>query len=247
MENENLQAENSASQDEKEFKEFKRLKRQEEASAMIARMECDFLGAFTDKTRLKNVCKDLDGAGVGGVVVLPVFVKPCVSFLGKDPKTALIAAISYPHGGDVTEVKVSATKIAVKDGVDEVEVYAPTAVIKDGNFSYFKRECKKLKRAVSHRALRIVFDCSALTEGELVKACQCAADSGVNMIRLNNLDDLQLFTKIKSAIKDKCLLKTDGGDDYSSFQQRVVLGAQSVACKNASDLAKYLLSQADKE
>jgi deoxyribose-phosphate aldolase len=254
MENEDLQTEgvdysaaDSATRDEMEFKEFKRLKRQEEAAAMIARIEGDFLSEYTDKSRIRNACKDFDRAGVGAIIVLPAYVKPCVSFLGKDPKCGLIAAISYPHGCDVTEVKTAATKRAVKDGVDEVEVCAPTAIIKDGNFSYFKKECKKLKKAARNRALRIVFDCAALSDAELTKACQCAADCGVNMLRLNNLADVQQLTAIKTAIKDKCLLKVDGGDDFSSFQQRVVLGAQSVASKNVSDVVQYLLAQIDRE
>ena len=71
--------------------------------------------------------------------------------LGKDPQTSLIACISSPHGGDTTEIKVKAIKDAVKNGVDEVEVTAPIAYVKDANWGYVKRELKKLKGAYKHR------------------------------------------------------------------------------------------------
>jgi deoxyribose-phosphate aldolase len=245
MENENLQSE--VPSDEVEFKEYKRLKRQEEALAMINRIEYDYLSRNIDKATLKNACRDFEKVGLGAVVVLPVYVKACVNFLGKDPSCALIAAISYPHGGDVIDIKVDAVKRAVRDGVDEVEVCAPLAAIKDGNYSYFKKECKKLKKAARHRALRIVIDCASLTESELTKACQCATDCGVVMLRLNNMTDSELLSRLKTAVKDKCLFKVDGGNDYTSFQERVVKGAQAVSCKNALDLAIYISSQIDSD
>jgi deoxyribose-phosphate aldolase len=231
-------------QDEKEFKEFKRLKRIEEAKALIARIECDSLSSCTDKPTLKGLCKQLNKIGAGAIVVLPSMVKPCVSFLGEDPACALIAAISYPHGGDVTETKVAAVKRAVKDGVDEVEVYAPLAIIKDGNTSYFKRECKKLKKAAKTRAVRMVFDCDLLTEGELVKACIICADCGIDLIRLDNCVDTGLLARVKSAVKDRCLFKAGGCENFADFQQWVVVGANSVCVSQPESMASLIMSNA---
>jgi deoxyribose-phosphate aldolase len=226
-------------QDEQEFKEFKRLKRIDEAKALIAKIETDKLSVCIDKAGLKSICKQLNSLSLGAVVVLPSMVKPCVSFLGKDPQCSLIAAISYPHGGDVTEVKVAAVKRAVKEGVDEVEVYPPIATIKEGNFSYFKRECKKVKKAAGTRAVRMVFDCDTLSESELTKACVVCADCGIDMIRLNNTVDTGLLTRIKNAVKDRCLFKASGCTSYSEFQQWIITGANAVC------LARCLMLNAE--
>jgi deoxyribose-phosphate aldolase len=231
--------------DEQEFKEFKRLKRIEEAKAMICRVECDCLSAYTDKATLKGLCKRLDKMGLGSLIVLPNMVKPCVSFLGKDPSCAIIAAISYPHGGDVTEIKVAAVKRAVKDGVDEVEVYSPLALIKDGNWAYFKKECKKLKSAARHRALRIVFDCEQLNENELVKAAIICADCNVNTIRLDNTSDVAIIDKLKNAVKDRCKFKTSNCKNFAEFQHWTVAGVDSVSCVQPENLAKLIMSDAE--
>ena len=230
--------------EENEYKEFKRMKREEEAKANVSKIECDCLSPYSDKTHLKETCKNADRLALGAIVVYPAFVKSCASFLGKDPKCSLIAAISYPHGLDVTEIKVQAVKQAVRDGVDEVEVCAPIQLIKEGNLYYFKRECKKLKRAAKNRAVRIVFECSLLNTPELAKACATAADAGVHCVRLNGADS-ETVSAIKQAVRGKCLIKTDGVETFQSFASACVMGADYVSSKNACDLASLIMRQAE--
>ena len=178
MENSLTDATNTASEEE-QFKEFRRLKRREEAAANVAKLECDCLSPATDKTTLRELCRSANSMKLGGIVVYPYMVKACVAYLGADPQCSLIASISSKCGGDATEVKADAVKRAVKDGVDETEVWAPTFFIRDGNFVYLKRECKKLAKASRNRALRIVLDCAALREQEVLKACSVIAETGV--------------------------------------------------------------------
>ena len=138
--------------EDEQYREFKRIKRIEEAKASVLKIECDCLAPTVDRAYLKEICRDANTVELGSIVVFPAHVKSCVSFLGKDPKVSLIAAISYPCGADATEIKVAAVKRAVKDGVDEAEVSAPVSYIKDGNWGYVKREFKKVKKAGKNRA-----------------------------------------------------------------------------------------------
>lgn len=232
--------------EEEQYKEFKRAKHLEEAKASITKIELDCLSPQTDKASLKETCKSANTLEIGAVVVFPSFVKACVSYLGKDPKISLIGAISYPYGGDTTEVKVAAVKRAVKDGVDEVEVTAPIAFLKDGNWAYFKKECKKLKKAAKIRALRVTFDCALLSEKELTRACTVAADVGVNCVRLNNADG-EIVAAVKTALKGKCLIKAEKADSATAFASFCTMGADAVNCTNACDIATYILKQAEEE
>lgn len=241
---ENSSASILTEEEQRQFLEFKRIKRIEEAQAKVAKMELDCLSAYAEKSTVKQLCKDGDRLGLGAIVVLPSFVKQCVTYLGRDPKCGLIAAISYPHGGDVTEIKTAAVRRAVKDGVDEVEVCAPFQVIKDGNLAYFRRECKKLKRAAKNRALRITADASLLTLQEVLRAANCAADCGVNVFRLTGSPDSDVVRKVKAALKDKCFLKVDGGESAALYDEAVALGASTVSCKNAVELATLMLFEA---
>lgn len=233
-----------ADADATEFKEYKRMKREEEARASIAKIECDCLSIYSDKSTLRETCKNAEHLAIGAVVVFPAYVKPCVAFLGKDPKCALIAAISYPFGLDSTEIKVAAVKRAIKDGVDEVEVCAPVQFIRDGNLAYFKRECKKLKRAARNISLRITFDCELFTDAELTKACAIAADAGVHCVRLNGADGDKI-AKIKQALRGKCLIKADGVESFATFANYCVMGADYAGSKTACELASYIKRQSE--
>lgn len=237
---------NSVKSEDEQFKEFKRLKKQEEAKSNVLKIECDCLSPVIDRAALKSICKDANALSLGAVVVFPAYVKSCVSYLGNDPQVSLIAAVDYPYGGELTEVKTLAVKRAVKDGVDEVEVLAPVALLREDNYVYFKKECKKLKRAAKNCALRIVFDCAMLTEKQLVKAAVTAADAGANCLRLNNADG-ETISKVKAALKGKCLIKADGAESALDFANLQVAGADTVGCKNALDFARYLLNEAESE
>lgn len=232
--------------EEEQYKEFKRIKRMEEAKASVLKIECDCLSPYTDKTSLKETCKSANSLGIGAIVVFPNYVKACVNALGKDPQVSLIAAISYPFGEETTEVKAAAVKRAVKDGVDEVEVNAPTAFLRDGNLAYFKKECKKLKHAAKNCAVRVVLDCTVLNEKEVLKSAVTAADAGINCLRLNGADG-ETISKIKSAVKGKCLIKAEKADGAASFATMCTMGADTVACTQALDLAQYILKQAENE
>lgn len=229
--------------EDEQYREFKRIKRIDEAKASVLKIECDCLSPYTDKNTLRDTCKTANSLEIGAVIVFPNFVKACVGYLGKDPQVSLIAAVSYPYGEETTEVKSEAVKRAVKDGVDEVEVCAPTAFLRDGNLAYFKKECKKIKRAARACAVRIILDCGILSEKELIKAACVAADSGINCLRLNNADGA-LVSKVKAAVKGKCLLKAEKADGASAFATLCTMGADTVSCNQALNLAQYILKQA---
>lgn len=232
--------------EEEQYKEFKRIKRMDEAKASVLKIECDCLSPYTEKLSLKETCKTANTLAVGAIVVFPNYVKSCVNALGKDPQVSLIAAISYPFGEETTEVKAAAVKRAVKDGVDEVEVCAPTAFIRDGNLAYFKKECKKIKKAAKNSAVRVTLDCAVLGEKELLKAAVTAADAGINCLRLNGADG-ETVAKIKSAVKGKCLIKAEKADSATALANLCTMGADTVSCTQALNLAQYILKQAESE
>ncbi len=233
-----------------QFEEFKRKINKEAAAAQAGKLEYDLIGSSVDKAVLRRACQDAETLGLGAVCVLPCQVKNCVSFLGSDPKASVIACISYPHGGDTTKMKVAAVKQAVKDGVDEAEVTAPVSVVKEGNWSYIKKEFKKLKSAAKNRNVRINLECSYLTEHEIIKLATLAADSGITSLRVSSGGISSGFkpetvAKVKSAVRDKCTIKADGISSVTEMQEAVDMGAGIIGCKNASDLARLIYQAAE--
>ena len=229
------------------FADFKRKLNLEAAAAQVAKLEYDMTCATTEKAALRHACQEANRLKIGAICVLPAQVKACENFLGSDPQTSLIACISFPHGGDTTAIKVAAVKRAIKDGVDEVEVCAPIAYIKDGNWSYVKREFKKLKSAAKYRNVRIDAECGLLTAQELTKLCSVAADCGITSVRTSHNEnyDASVIGKMKTAVKDKCTIKASGVRTLADMDSATDMGAGIIGSTHALDLAELILKSVD--
>ncbi len=234
------------------YSQFRRKINAEAARSQIKKLEYDLATVKAGLSVLKSACADANSLELGAVCVLPCFVRNCSVFLGLDRKCGLVACISSPHGGDATPIKVKAVKRALNDGADEVEVTAPVAHIRDGNFSYVKKEFKKLRKAVKHKSLRIDLESNLLSREQVTRVCNIAADCGVNSIKtsssaLSGGNEIERITDIKSAVKDKCTIKAEGVATVLEMSSAIDMGASVIGSKNAADVARAILAAADSE
>lgn len=232
------------------YSQFRRKINAEAARSQIKKLEYDLASVKAGLNVLKSACADANAMGLGAVCVLPCFVKNCAVFLGENKKCGLVACISSPHGGDTTQIKVKAVKRAINDGADEVEVTAPVAHIRDGNFSYVKREFKKLKKAVKHKSLRVDLECNLLSHEQIMRACNLAADCGINSVKTSSSafsggNEVERVAEIKSAVKDKCTIKAEGVATVLEMSSAIDMGASVIGSKNAADVARAILTAAE--
>ncbi len=242
---------NSVSHDSLLYSQFRRRINAEAAKAQIKKLEYNLADASSGLSALKTACTDGNALGMGAVCVLPCFVRQCSVYLGGERKCRLVACISSPHGGDSTEIKVKAVKQALAEGADEVEVTAPVAQIREGNFAYVRREFKKLRKACKNKALRIDLECSLLTRQEIIKACTIATDCHVNSVKTasgyGGGSETEMISAVKSAVRDKCLIKCEGVATVLEMSGAIDMGASIVGSKNAGAVARAILSAAESE
>lgn len=234
------------------YSQFRRKINLEAARAQTAKLEYNLCEPSIGLSALKSACADGGALGLGGVCVLPSFVKNCSAYLGIERKCRLIACISFPHGGDATAIKVKAVKRAIKDGADEVEVTVPVAQIRDGNFSYVKRELKKLRSASKNKSLRIDAECPLLSAQEILRLCTIAADCRVNSVKTasgvyGGGNEMEMISQIKTAVKDKCTIKAEGVATVLEMSSAIDMGATVIGSKNAAAVARAIYASADVE
>ncbi len=234
------------------YTQFRRKINTEAAKSQIKKIEYNLADPTVGLPAIKSACSDAQALGMGGVCVLPCFVRQSVNFLGADRSCGVIACISAPHGGDTTDIKVKAVKRAVKDGADEVEVTVPVAHIREGNFSYFKKELKKLRSASKKMSLRIDAECPLLTKEDVAKVCAIAADVGVNSVKTSSGaygrgNELEMIAEIKSTVRDKCTIKSEGVATVLELSNAVDMGANVVGSRNAATVARSILAAATSE
>ena len=233
-----------------QFNEYKKKLNQQAAEAQVGKIEYNLLDATITKALLKKACQEANSLKLGAVCVLPNAVRLCANFLGAEPQTSLIACISYPHGADTIKIKEKAIKEAIKNGVDEVEVTAPIACVKEGDWGAVKHEFKVLKKASKKIALRINIECELLTPAELTRICNLAADCGITSIRTSSGFygsgfKPDMIKAITSIVKDKCTVKADGVSTIGDVETALNMGAGIVGSKNAPDLAMLVLKAAE--
>ena len=126
------------------------------------------------------------------------------------------------------------------------------AHIRDGNFSYVKKEFKKLRKAVKHKSLRIDLESNLLSHEQILRVCNLAADCGVNSLKtsssaLSGGNEIERINEIKTAVKDKCTIKAEGVATVLEMSSAIDIGASVIGSKNAADVARAILTAAESD
>ena len=234
------------------FSQFRKKINTEAAKAQLKKLEYNLSDVTVGTSVLKTACADANALSLGGICVRPCFVRSCAAFLGIGKTCRIVACISEPHGGDTTDIKVKAVKRAIKDGADEVEVTVPVAQIREGNFSYVRKEIKKLRSASKKRALRLNLECGMLSRQEIVRVSSIAVECGVNSVKTasgmyKGGNEAEMITDISSAVKDKCIIKAEGITNAIEMSSAIDMGAGIIGSKNAGDVARSVLAAAETE
>ncbi len=230
-------------QEREEFEEYKRRKRIAEARAVAARMELDLMQPGADAPAVLSAVKDAEKCGLGGVAVPPYFVSMCARLAAKP---AVVCCISPFGGAETSEAKVFQLRRAVRSGAAAAEVTAPVPAIKEGAWSYVRRELKKLRSAAKKTELRITAEAPLLTVKEAERLCLLAADCGVTCVRVGSsaCADEEL-SQISSAVRGRLKIKACGADTPARIATLLELGADVVSSRSAVEVARAVLAAAE--
>lgn len=238
-------------QERQEFEEFKRRKRVAEARAVISRLELSAEQVVTERASLRRALREAEKCGIGGVSVTPCMVRPCADFLGKSSSLKIVAALSPWGGTDTTDVKVRQIRRALRDGAAVAEISAPLPAVKEGNWAYVKRELKKLRRAAGKSLLRINIESPLLTPQELAKLCSVVCECGITCVRMAGPAfgcgaDEEEVKAAHAALKSRAVIKADGAENPGRIATLLECGAELVGSASAVELARAILSVAEK-
>ncbi|MHB9945968.1 deoxyribose-phosphate aldolase [Clostridium botulinum] len=135
----------------------------------------------TEKDILKLIeeAKTYDFASV---CVNPSWVKLAYENL-KDTDVKVCTVVGFPLGATSTTSKVYETKVAIKDGADEIDMVISVGQLKSGNDEYVKEEIKKIVEASKNKLVKVIIETCLLTEEEKVKACTLSKEAGADYVK----------------------------------------------------------------
>ena len=141
---------------------------------------------------LENGCNMAAAYGTATVCVKPCDVEQAAKNL-KSAKTTVCTVIGFPHGVNLTEVKVLETQRACEQGASEVDMVINTGRVMSGDWKFVEEDIRAVcETAHSYNSrLKVIFENDYLNKGgsglsrkEMIqKLCQICEDAGADWVK----------------------------------------------------------------
>lgn len=151
-----------------------------------------------------------------------VCVKPCHVKLAKeilkDSDVLVSTVVGFPHGGNLTAIKVAEAQQAMDDGAVELDMVLNIGQLRSGKTDYVRDDIKEVCDAAHRRSVKVkvIFENAYLTDEEKITACKLCEEAGADWVKTSTgfapsgatLDDLRLM---RANVSQKVQVKAAGG------------------------------------
>lgn len=128
---------------------------------------------------VKSLIDEAATLGVYSVCVSPSFLPIEV------PAELKVAAVcGFPSGKHTPDVKAAEAAEAVRNGADEIDMVIDLANAREGLREALEGEIRTVREAAPHPVvLKVIIESAALTDDEIVLACECAEKAGADFVK----------------------------------------------------------------
>ncbi len=151
-----------------------------------------------------------------------VCVKPCHVSLAKerlkDSDVLVSTVIGFPHGSNVTAIKVAEARQAMDEGAVELDMVLNIGELRSGRTDFVRDDIKAVcdQAHARNAKVKVIFENAYLTDDQKVTACKLAEAAGADWVKTSTgfapsgatLDDLRLMRR---AVSEKVQVKAAGG------------------------------------
>ncbi|CAN5826895.1 deoxyribose-phosphate aldolase [soil metagenome] len=153
-----------------------------------------------DATNLSDDCTDADvvelceratgpGAPAAGVCIYPRFVRLArqrLDALAADGETTVkvVTVVNFPGGDEVVDDVVAATRQAIEDGADEIDVVLPYNSFLAGETETATAMLGALCQATSAKTLKVIIESGAMSErAQIDAAARFVVEHGADFVK----------------------------------------------------------------
>ena len=154
--------------------------------------------------------------------VATVCVKPCDVRLAKDAlkdsDVLVSTVVGFPHGSNLTSIKVAEAQQAMDDGALELDMVLNIGQLRSGKHDFVREDIKAVCDTAHARGVRVkvIFENAYLTDEEKVIACKLSESAGADWVKTSTgfasggatLEDLRLM---RANVSEKVQIKSAGG------------------------------------
>jgi deoxyribose-phosphate aldolase len=154
--------------------------------------------------------------------VATVCVKPCHVLLAKEAlkesDVIVSTVIGFPHGSNLTAIKVAEAELAMDQGALELDMVLNIGQLRSGKYDFVRGDIQAVcDVAHAHGVkVKVIFENSFLTDEEKVIACKLSEAAGADWVKTSTgfssggatLDDLRLM---RANVSERVQVKAAGG------------------------------------
>jgi deoxyribose-phosphate aldolase len=154
--------------------------------------------------------------------VATVCVKPCHVKLAKeqlkDSDVIVSTVVGFPHGSNLTEIKVVEAQNAMDDGALELDMVLNIGQLRSGKHGFVREDIKAVCDVAHARGakVKVIFENAYLTDEEKITACKLAEAADADWVKTSTgfapsgatIDDLKLM---RANVSEKVQVKAAAG------------------------------------
>jgi deoxyribose-phosphate aldolase len=154
--------------------------------------------------------------------VATVCVKPCDVKLAKealkDSDVIVSTVVGFPHGSNLTSIKVAEAQQAMDDGALELDMVLNIGQLRSGRHEFVREDIEAVCKVAHARGMKVkvIFENAYLTDQEKIIACKLSEAAGADWVKTSTgfaaggatLEDLRLM---RANVSEKVQIKSAGG------------------------------------
>jgi deoxyribose-phosphate aldolase len=113
-----------------------------------------------------------------------ICISPAMLPLTFVPGVKVATVCGFPSGKHAASIKAAEAAQSVADGADEVDMVIDLGLVKAGSLDATQAEIAAVRAAVpAPKVLKVIIESAALTDEEIVAACQAAEAAGADFVK----------------------------------------------------------------
>lgn len=196
------------------------------------------LSNIATKSDIEHLCKQAKHYNFYSVVIAPYYIKHAKNLLNSS-STKLCTVIGFPLGFVTPKAKKKEAKIAVKEGVDELDMVINISALKSKDYETITKEIEKIRSIATDKVLKVIIEAELLTDEEIINVCKIANDGKADFIKtstgLSGLNpkaaNINLIKKTVPTMK----VKASGGiKNYKTAIRLIGAGADRIGTSSGN-------------
>ena len=138
---------------------------------------------LTDR-ELEDGCRLARAYDVASVCIKPYFTKRCAELL-VGSTVAASTVIGFPHGGNLTSIKVAEAKQALDDGGTELDMVVNIGKVLSEDWAFVQKDIRAVVETTHAGGglVKVIFENCYLQDSHKIRLCEICAEVGADFVK----------------------------------------------------------------